>query len=103
MKTRNYFAPQGRAAMIREINQQILEQKEKFISDLDAVILLGLHKEFGFGKTRLERAYKSIIRNYKEMCSFYETDDIYPAKQILREIGVDLDKLRKEVNDENQN
>lgn len=102
MKVRTYFSPTGQTAMIHEINRQILEQKSKFMSDIDAVILWTLHTEYGFGKTRLKRFYDAVIQNYNEMCSFYEMDDTYLAVHNLREIGIDLDELRKGINNENQ-
>lgn len=100
MKARYGFASQSKKAMIREINRQILEQEDKFIQGLDAMILWTLREELGFGKKRLERFYKAVIRSYKEMCKFYEMDDTYPAEYKLREIGVDLDKLRKDIKNE---
>lgn len=96
MKSRYGFTSQGKKAMVREINRQILEQQNKFIEDIDAMILWTLHIELGFGKKRLKRFYNAVIRNYREMCKFYEMDDTYPAEYKLREIGVDLDELRKE-------
>lgn len=96
MKPRYNPTPQSKKAMILEINRQIVEQENKFIQGIDAMILWTLHKELGFGKKRLERFYKAVIRNYKELCKYFEMDDTYPAEQKLREIGVDLDKLRKE-------
>jgi hypothetical protein len=99
MKSRYGFTSQGKKAMIREINRQTLEQKDEFMKDIDAMILYTLHAELGFGKKRLERFYKAVIRNYKDMCAFYETDDTYPAEYKLREIGVDLRELRAEASE----
>lgn len=96
MKARYGFTSQGKKAMIREINRHIVEQEDKFIQQIDAMILYTLHVELGFGKKRLERFYRAIIRNYKDLCKRYEMDDAFPAECILRDIGVDLDKLRKE-------
>ena len=96
MKSRYGFTSQSKKAMNREINRQILEQEDKLIQGIDAVILWTLHSELGFGKERLERFYKAVIRNYKELCKYYEMDDTYPAEYNLRKIGVDLDRLRKE-------
>ena len=96
MKARYGFTSQSKKAMIREINRQTLEQQDKFIQAIDAMILWTLHLELGFGKKRLKRFYNAVIRNYKEMCEYYQMDDTYPAEYKLREIGVDLDELRKE-------
>ena len=96
MKSRYGFTSQGKKAMVKEINRQILEQQEKFLQDIDVMVLWTLRKELGFGKKRLERFYKAVLRNYKELCKVYEMDDVYPAEYKLREIGVDIDKLRNE-------
>lgn len=84
-------------AMIREIDRQIVEREDLFYSDVDAAILWGMHVELKLGKKRLKRVYNAIIQNYKDMCKYYETDEAYPAKIKLREIGVDLEEWRKEI------
>ena len=60
------------------------------------MFLWALHKEFGFGRERLIRAYKAIGREYEEMRRFFETDEVFPAEYKLREIGVDINKLRND-------
>lgn len=99
MKSRYGFTSQGKKAMRREINRQLLEQKDEFMKDIDAMILWTFRVELGFGKKRLKRIYRAVIRNYKEMCKIYETDDTYPAEYKLREIGVDLRELRAEASE----
>ena len=96
MKARYGFTSQSKKAMIQEINRQIVEQEDKFIQNIDALILWTLHKELNFGKKRLERFYRAVIKNYKSLCEYFEMDDTYPAEYRLRQIGVDIDKLRKE-------
>lgn len=106
MKSRYGFTSQGKKAMSLEINRQILEQKDKFFRGIEIMILYTAYVELGFRKKRLKRFYKAIIRNYKEMCEFYQMDDTFPAEYKLRDIGIDIDELRKEnevsKNDENQ-
>lgn len=96
MKSRYAFNSQSRSAMLQEIKRQVKAQEEELVRSVDAMVLWTLHTELGFGKKRLERFYKKIIQNYNEMCEFYLMNDAYPAKYKLREMGVDLDKLRKE-------
>ena len=96
MKSRYGFTSQGKKAMVREINRQILEQEDKFSRGIEIMVLWTLYKELGFGKKRLKRFYKAIIQNYKDMCKFYEMDDTFPAECKLRDIGIDVDELRKE-------
>ena len=97
MKARYALNSQSKDAMKKEINRQILIQQDKFLNCIDAMVLWTLRVELGFGKERLERFYKAVCLNYREMCSFFAMNDTYPAEYKLREIGVDLDKLRKEV------
>lgn len=96
MKARFGLTSQSRSAMLKEIKRQVREQDESFVRSVDAVYLWALHIELRFGKKRLERFYKTAIRIYKEMCKFYEMDDTFPIEYKLREMGIDLDKLRKE-------
>jgi hypothetical protein len=97
MKARYGFSSQGSAAMKKEIRRQIAEQEDKYIKGIDTMFLWALHVEFGFGKKRLERAYKAIGREYEQMRKFFETDEVFPAEYKLKEIGIDMEKLRNEV------
>lgn len=82
--------------MLKEIKREIVAQRKEFFHDIDTMILWTLHVELGFGKKRLERFYHAVIRNYREMCKTFEMDNPYPAECKLKEIGVDMDELRKE-------
>ena len=97
MKARWKGSESQNAAMKKEIRRQILEQEDEYFKGIDTMVLWALHSEFDFGKQRLERAYKAIIREYKQMKNFYAMDDTYPAEYKLKEIGIDMEKLRKEV------
>ena len=96
MKIRKPISAKTKSVIKDEIKRQVIEQEDIFYRNVDAVILWVLHTEFKFGKTRLERFFKKMISNYKEMCKYYETDEAYPAVIKLREIGVDIEKLREE-------
>lgn len=96
MKARYGFSSQSNAAMKKEIRRQIAEQEKIYIQGIDVMFLWALHKEFGFGRERLIRAYKAIGREYEEMRRFFETDEVFPAEYKLREIGVDINKLRND-------
>lgn len=96
MKARHRFSDSGNAAAKKEINRQIVEQKEKFMKGVDAQILWTAHTLLGFGKKRLERLYRAIIRDYIEACEFFETTDTFPAELKLEKLGVNLEELRKE-------
>lgn len=96
MKARYGFSSQSNAAMKQEIRRQIAEQEKIYIQCIDVMFLWALHKEFGFGRERLIRAYKAIGREYEEMRRFFETDEVFPAEYKLREIGVDIEKFRND-------
>lgn len=96
MKSRYGFTSQGKKNMIKELRRQAVEVEKKLMEDIDAMILWTAHVELGFGKKRLKRFYRAVIRNFIEMCEYYQMNDTYPAEYKLREIGVDMDELRKE-------
>ena len=83
-------------AMKKEIRRQIFEQENIYLKGVDSMILWMLHVEFGFGKKRLEQAYKAFAREYDEMRILYETNDTYPAEYKLKQLGVDMNELRKQ-------
>lgn len=83
-------------AMAKEIDRQIIENSEVFMNNVDAMLLWTLHVEFGFGKKRLEQAFRAFNREYEKMCEFFQMQDAYPAKYKLKEIGVDMEELRNE-------
>lgn len=84
-------------ALNKEIRRQMLEQESRYLQGFDAVFLWGLHVIFGFGAERLKRAYKGVIRVYREMRDYYEMEGSFPAETKLKEIGLDMDELRKET------
>lgn len=89
-------------AMNRAINAQILENSKQYTTDYESMILWVLHKYYGFGKSRLLRFRELFIQEAKELRSYYEMDDVcYPARQHLKDMGVDIEKLNQEdeVND----
>ena len=96
MKARYRFSDGETAAAKKEIRRQIVEEKESFMRGVDAQILWTLHNTLGLGKIRLKRVYRDIIRDYIEMCEFFETTGTIPAEIKLARLGVNLDELRKE-------
>ena len=73
-------------AALHEINQQILEQDEKFSLDVDAMVLWTLHVFCGFGKKRLEKFYEDMLKEHIRMREYYEIDDTYPERYKLKEL-----------------
>lgn len=91
------FKPTGkmRKAMLAEIDAQIVERTDRYVLDLESMILYTLHTEFGFGKARLERFYDAYAREFYSLRNRFEMDDCYPARRKLLEIGVDVEELEK--------
>lgn len=79
----------------RAMKAEIARQGRAFSKDIQTMLLWTLRKHYGYGKKRLERFYVTFLREYEEMCRFFETDEVFPAEYKLREIGVDIDELQK--------
>ncbi len=85
------------AAAIHEIDQQILEHDEAYSLDIDAMVLWTLHVYLGFGKKRLERFYRDMLKEHIHMREVYEMDDTYPERYKLKELcNVDVEALNNE-------
>ena len=94
---------------IREHNEDRLEELSKFIGVVDANWLYTLHMELGFGKKRLRRAWKAMVRNrialreflrdghggYVEQPTGANVEDEATLKELLA-IGVDIRAWERE-------
>lgn len=84
-------------AAIHEIDRQILERDEAFSLDVDAMILWTLHHHYGWGKKRLLDFYKALVEEHTKMREYYQMDDTYPERYHLKNIGVDVEQLNREM------
>lgn len=85
------------AAAIHEIDRQILERDEAFSLDIDSMVLWSLHIHCGWGKKRLEDFYRVMMSEHLRMREYYEIDDTFPERYILKErFGVDVEALNTE-------
>ena len=82
----------------REARRQLIEAREAFVYELEALFLYVLHvsPDTQFGKERLKRIYKLFSDEFYRMCEKYEMDDTFPMRQKLKNIGVDLEEWHKE-------
>lgn len=87
----------GQEAMNQEIRRQILEQQDRVELDMDAAVLWALYISCGFGPKRLKKFYHDFIRIWKDMRKQYEDEDSYAERIKLKKLGVDVEKLREEV------
>ena len=91
------MTPNMRRAMEHEINQQCLEADEKLSLDIDTMVLWTLHTHLGFGEKRLRDFYRAMAAEHRRMREHYQLDDLYPQRQKLKEMGVDVEQWQKEM------
>ena len=91
------MSPNMQRAMMHEIHQQCLEADEMLTLDVDTMVLWSLHRHLGFGVKRLHDFYVFMAAEHRRMREFYEMDELYPERQKLKELGVDVEAWQKEV------
>lgn len=82
-------------AMNNEISRQLVERFSQMELDLIASVLWMLHKQFGFGKTRLKVSYDHMVSDMQELCKRYEMpvdDGTWLCLQNLKDIDCDVEK-----------
>lgn len=87
----------GKKAMDKEIDRQLLERLTELEHDIDAAVLWALHVSCGFGPKRLIKFFKDLVEIEEEMRRRFEDEDCYAERMKLKEMGVDVIALRKEV------
>lgn len=83
-----------------EMRKSLIEWDRKHETEIDAIILWALHREFGFGKERLKRAYKVISEEFASLRRRYELDDdmaIWLCTEKVKELGIDLEEMKDET------
>lgn len=99
--TNRYLEKQREEENLKLAKKLVLQEYEKFCTKTDISMLYALHNTFGFGKERLERFYREWIKIHTEMVKNYQCDGddshYWVMEARLREIGVDIDALEKEV------
>ena len=93
----------GKDIMMAEIHKNQLKEMGKMATDIDTSVLWCLHERYGWGAKRLRKFYKDLFDEHKRMRKFYEMDDLYPERQKLKEIGVDVEAWYQEFVDEEGN
>lgn len=90
-----------RKAMTIEINKELGEYTRKNVIEADATILWELHELLGLGEKRLTEFYKRFVPALDALCKRYEMESdperIWLCTHKLKEIGVDVEALRREV------
>lgn len=101
---RNLQRRQARQAADEAAKQLVLERWEQFCTKADIAILYTLWNDFGFGKARLERFYRSWIRNQYDMISRFRSDGDDGSywvmqKRLEEATGIDLAALQAEIDE----
>lgn len=96
------------SARLRRVKEYAENEARKYANRIitdytrrfDALMLLTLHTEFGFGRERLERFYRAMDEEYKRLTSMLGAEDTaddvhyWAWERRLKECtGLDLDEL----------
>ena len=96
------FTEKEEAIIDAEIEHRAKEQEvkylEEFESNIDAQLLGYLHCKMHWGKEGLTKVFYEFGEFMNELTDYYqmkESDTSFTAKQKLKDMGVDVDELRK--------
>lgn len=81
----------AKTIMKQELNQHILDLDKQFTLDIDTMVLWTLHSRYGWGKKRLKQFYVDMFDEHLAMRARYEVGEMYPERQKLKEVGVDVE------------
>ena len=85
-------------AIDAEISRQLVEKRNEFLKDMDAMMLLSIHRKCGFGKRKLTEIFKSFILDYEKFIDDYQVEGAWMAAYRLKEeTGLDIEELHKEL------
>ena len=88
-----------KSAMKLEIQRQLMESTDKYLSEIDAMILWTLHSRYGFGPRRLKQFYDAVQSEHKKLKEFYQTNpDGWLYTHLLKNVGIDIEKFKEDKN-----
>ena len=83
-----------KAMLNAEIQKYAEEKKLRDSKRLDAMLLLMMHRKFGFGMQRLTEFHRDFIKTFNEFEKNYQDDGAEIAIIKLREeTGIEIDEL----------
>lgn len=101
--TNRYLEKKREEENLKLVRELVLQEYEKFCKKMDVSVLYAQHKTFGHGKIKLERFYREWIKIHTEMVKNYQCDGddshYWVMEARLKEIGVDIEALEKEVDE----
>lgn len=83
-----------------EIQKELAEYTRKHNTEIAALVLRELRRQFGFGEKRLRQFYEGFDKGIEELINRYEmeeSDDIWLCTRELKEDGIDIEKWREEI------
>lgn len=88
------------AALEREVRAQLADWSRRNTTEIDAMFLWFLHKEFGFGMKRLRRVYFGFRPYMEQLTKRYEmktSDSPFLCTENLLTYGINLNVWEKEA------
>lgn len=93
-----------KAALNREIRDEMLKMNEAYEKDFDIILVYVLNKHLGLGRKRIKRLYHLFINNRIELRRFYADDknsdskiDIFAMQKELERKGINLSQIFDEI------
>ena len=92
------LSPKEQKVMNEKINEQIIATHQQFTDDFDYMILYVLHKHFGFGLSRLRKAYDLFVAENESLIKHYEMPDagVFIAREEMNAIGCNVEQWSRE-------
>lgn len=92
------LSPKEQKIMNEKINAQIIATHQRFTDDFDYMILYVLHKHFGFGPSRLRKAYDLFVEENESLIKHYEMPDagVFIAREEMNAIGCNVEQWSRE-------
>lgn len=89
------ITPEMRKAGRLEARAQIVEQQREYDLDAEAAFMWAVHISEGYGLKRLLRLRERIITETEHMRERFLTDEVYPQRMLLKELGYDVEELQR--------
>ena len=86
-------------AMNIEISKQLAEFTRKYEVEIESIFLRELRAKYGYGETRLRRAFDDFGNDLDDLIARYELgeeDKLWLATQQLKQEGFDVEQWHKE-------
>lgn len=98
------FSKAEKDAMEKELRSQMIEYDRMHENEIDAMMLLALHKLAGFGPKRLKDFYFGFQPMLQQLLQDYNvgvSETEWVCTQALKDYGIDISEWRSEL-EENQ-